>query len=40
VLRATDIFVHPVLWEEAFGLTIAEAMATGCAVVASRIGYS
>jgi glycosyltransferase involved in cell wall biosynthesis len=38
VLRATDIFVHPVLWEEAFGLTIAEAMATGCAVVASRIG--
>jgi glycosyltransferase involved in cell wall biosynthesis len=38
VLKETDIFVHPVLWEEAFGLTIAEAMATGCAVVASRIG--
>ena len=38
VLRATDIFVHPVLWEEAFGLTIAEAMATGCVVVASRTG--
>jgi len=38
VLRETDIFVHPVLWEEAFGLTIAEAMASGCAIIASRIG--
>lgn len=38
VLRQTDIFVHPVLWEEAFGLTVAEAMASGCAIIASRIG--
>ena len=38
ILQTADIYVHPCLWEEAFGLTIAEAMACGCAVVASRTG--
>ncbi|HET9449697.1 MAG TPA: glycosyltransferase family 4 protein [Aggregicoccus sp.] len=38
LLERTDIFVHPAIWAEAFGLTIAEAMSNGCAVVASRIG--
>lgn len=38
LLRDTDVFVHPATWAEAFGLTIVEAMATGCAVIASRIG--
>jgi L-malate glycosyltransferase len=38
ILQDAEIYVHPCLWEEAFGLTIAEAMACGCAVVASRIG--
>lgn len=38
LLQGTDIFVHPAIWAEAFGLTIAEAMSNGCAVVASRIG--
>jgi glycosyltransferase involved in cell wall biosynthesis len=37
LLRA-HVFVHPCLWEEAFGYTLAEALATGCPVVASRIG--
>jgi glycosyltransferase involved in cell wall biosynthesis len=38
LLRRADIFVHPAIWPEAFGLTLAEAMASECAVVASRIG--
>jgi glycosyltransferase involved in cell wall biosynthesis len=38
LLLETDIFVHPALWQEAFGLTVAEAMASECAVVASRVG--
>ncbi|HVE87843.1 MAG TPA: glycosyltransferase family 4 protein [Myxococcales bacterium] len=38
LLAGCDVFVHPAVWEEAFGLTIAEAMAAGCAVVASRTG--
>jgi glycosyltransferase involved in cell wall biosynthesis len=38
VLRETDIFVHPCRWAEAFGFGVAEAMAAGNAVVASRIG--
>lgn len=36
--RRAGIFVHPAIWEEAFGLGIAEAMASGCAVIASRVG--
>jgi glycosyltransferase involved in cell wall biosynthesis len=38
LLQGAHVFVHPCLWEEAFGLTLAEALATGCPVVASRIG--
>jgi L-malate glycosyltransferase len=38
LLQRCDAFVHPAVWEEAFGLTIAEAMAAGRAVVASRTG--
>ncbi|HLL55329.1 MAG TPA: glycosyltransferase family 4 protein [Myxococcaceae bacterium] len=38
LIDEADIFVHPALWAEAFGLSIAEAMATERAVVASRIG--
>ena len=38
LLSGCDVFVHPAVWEEAFGLTIAEAMAAGRAVVASRTG--
>jgi len=38
VLREVDIYVHPCIWEEAFGLTITEAMSCGCATVASRVG--
>ncbi|WNG48580.1 glycosyltransferase family 4 protein [Archangium minus] len=37
LLGASDICIQPTLLE-AFGLTIAEAMACGCAVVASRVG--
>ncbi|HJR62807.1 MAG TPA: glycosyltransferase family 4 protein [Gemmatimonadaceae bacterium] len=38
LLRTTDVFVHSAVWQEAFGLTVAEAMASGCPVVASHIG--
>ncbi len=38
LMRDVDVFVHPAVWSEAFGLTIAEAMATGLPVVASRTG--
>jgi len=37
-LRTADICVHPAVWEEAFGLTITEAMASGCATIASAVG--
>src|SRR5262249_12702678 len=32
------VFVHPAVWHEAFGLTIAEAMAAGCPMIGSRVG--
>jgi len=38
LLQRAHVFVHPCVWEEAFGLTLAEALATGCPVVASQIG--
>ena len=38
LLRQAHVFAHPCIWEEGFGLTMAEAQATGCPVVASRIG--
>jgi len=37
-LQTAEVFVHPAVWAEAFGWTIAEAMASGCVVVASRTG--
>jgi len=38
LLGECDVFVHPARWQEAFGYTIAEAMAAGRPVVASRLG--
>src|SRR5712691_4496624 len=38
LLRTAHVFVHPCLWQEACGLGVLEAMASGCAVVASRVG--
>jgi glycosyltransferase involved in cell wall biosynthesis len=38
ILANADVFIHPARWQEAFGLTITEGMATGCAVVASSVG--
>lgn len=38
LMRQADLFVHPAVWYEAFGLVIAEAMASECPVIASRIG--
>jgi glycosyltransferase involved in cell wall biosynthesis len=38
LLRECEVFVHPATWGEAFGLTVAEAMACGRSVVASAIG--
>lgn len=37
-LRRSEIYAHPAVWEEAFGLTITEAMAAECATVASAVG--
>jgi glycosyltransferase involved in cell wall biosynthesis len=38
LLREADVFVHPAIWEEAFGLTVTEGMASGCGVIATRGG--
>ncbi|MFL5320886.1 MAG: glycosyltransferase family 4 protein [Myxococcaceae bacterium] len=38
LLRDADVMVHPAIWEEAFGLTVIEGMAAGCAVIASHSG--
>lgn len=38
LLVTADVLVHPAVWGEAFGLTVAEGMAAGCAVIASRVG--
>lgn len=38
ILKGTDIFVCPSVWNEAFGLVIAEAMGCGKPVVASSVG--
>ena len=38
VLRGVTLVVVPSLWEEGFGLTVIEAMATGKVVIASRVG--
>jgi glycosyltransferase involved in cell wall biosynthesis len=38
LLHAADVLVLPSRWEEPFGRVIIEAMATGCPVIASRVG--
>lgn len=38
IIAASDVVVVPSVWEEAFGLIIAEAMASGKPVIASRSG--
>ncbi len=38
--RAHDVFVFPSTWDEPFGITLLEAMASGLAVVASGTGGS
>lgn len=38
MLRGSDVMVHPAIFLEVFGLTIAESLAVGCPVVATRCG--
>ena len=38
LLRTAHIFVHPCVWQEACPLGVIEAMASGCALIASRAG--
>jgi L-malate glycosyltransferase len=38
LLRSADIFVHPAVWAEAFANAPSEAMASGCAVIATATG--
>jgi glycogen synthase len=40
IYRLHDIFVFPSEWEEPFGLTHLEAMASGCAVISTTTGGS
>jgi len=37
-LRASDLLICPSIWQEAFGLVLAEAMACGVPVIASEVG--
>lgn len=38
LLSNADIFIHPAIWEEGFGITIIEAMARGKLCIASKRG--
>ena len=37
-LDQADIFVYPSIWEEAFGISVVEAMARGCIPLVSNKG--
>jgi glycosyltransferase involved in cell wall biosynthesis len=37
-LSAADVFILLSVWEEAFAFSLLEAMASGCPIVATRIG--
>lgn len=36
--KEADVFVHPAIWQEAFGYTVIEGMAARCCVLASQVG--
>jgi glycosyltransferase involved in cell wall biosynthesis len=36
--ESCDVFVHPAVWDEPFGIVLAEAMACGLPVVSTRVG--
>jgi glycosyltransferase involved in cell wall biosynthesis len=38
LMRESDLFVHPAIWQEALGNTILEAMASGLCTLASKVG--
>jgi glycosyltransferase involved in cell wall biosynthesis len=38
LMSKAEVFIHPVTWPEPFGLTLIEAMACGCPVVAFSLG--
>ena len=38
MLDRSDIFVYPSIWEEAFGISVVEAMARGCVPIVSNKG--
>ncbi len=38
LLHDHDLFIHPARWHEAFGLTVAEALAAGVPIIASNVG--
>jgi glycosyltransferase involved in cell wall biosynthesis len=38
LMSRAEVFLHPITWSEPFGLTLIEAMACGCPVVAFNLG--
>lgn len=38
LMRDSDVFAHPAVWQEALGNTVLEAMASGLCTLASRVG--